>query len=74
MHWWHVKASGVLIYCFSQQRRDWLVTCAPAGLLNEERKGKGRKGRRVGARGQFAVSEIGKLKSIVGQHGLPGEQ
>lgn len=41
------------------------MTHAPAGLLNEKRKGKGRKGRREGARGQFAVSEIGKLKSIV---------
>lgn len=51
------------------------MTCAPAGLLlNEERKGKGRKGRREGARGQFAVSGIGKLESIVGQHELPGEQ
>lgn len=49
------------------------MTRAPAGLLSEERKGKGRKGRRVEARGQFLVSEIGKLKSIVGQHGLPGE-
>lgn len=32
------------------------MTHAPAGLLNEKRKGKGRKGRREGARGQFAVS------------------
>lgn len=45
------------------------MTCAPTGLLlNEERKGKGRKGRREGARGQFAASGIGKLESIVGQH------
>lgn len=50
------------------------MTRAPAGLLNEERKSRGRKGRREGARGQFAANEIGKLKSIMGQHGLAGEQ
>lgn len=60
---------------FHDRRGDWPVTCAPAGLLlNKERKGKGREGRREGARDQFAVSEIGKLKSIVGQHELPAEQ
>lgn len=56
MHWWHGRTSGVLVSCFSQEEG---LACAPAGVLNEERKGRGRKGRREGARDQFAVSEIG---------------
>lgn len=69
--------SGLLVSwspAFHNRGATGLLHMAPAGLLNKERKGKGKKGRREGARGQFAVSEIGKLKSIVGQHGLPGDQ
>lgn len=62
---------GVSISDFPRQRSKlgWDAhSCWPSTELG----GKGE--RREGARGQLAVSEIGKLKSTVGQHGLPGEQ